>query len=259
MKAHRRRTRRADPLASAQAVAALLDSLRAALPDLIPHSHKQLSSLLNSVRGLYLRPEAAPGRGRLPRYSREQLLRVDGCLRELLGRETRLSVRSFVGQYVPILEFPEEVREALGRGEINLFEAHQVARLRAKRLGCAEREARALRRRVLEAHVSGRGSGTQLRARVKEVLGERSEPDATQTEVAAVLKADEMLEADPLDAGHLFFEELRMVGRALREVGAGEVTEEEMAELMPAVDQTTLTLQRIERRRERERARKLST
>lgn len=253
MKVTRRRTRRPDPLASAAAIEAVLASLRTSLPDLIPRSHKNLSSLLNSVRGLYMRQPTETNRGRPARYTREQLLRVDSQLREILSRETRLSVRSFVGQYLPILDFPRDVREALERGEVNLFEAHQLARLTAKKLGGTDSEARSLRQKMLEAHLLAQGSGTVLRARVKEVLGELRELDATETEVMAVSKADELLEADPLDASHLFFEELRMISRALREIDPEEVTDEDLTEIMPAVDQITLTLQKIARRKERER------
>jgi hypothetical protein len=258
LKTTRRRARRTDPLASAAAVEAVLSSLRASLPDLIPRSHKDLSSLLNSVRGLYTRRPTDTKRGRPARYSREELLRVDSHIRGLLARETRISVRSFVGQYLPILDFPRDVREALERGEVNLFEAHQLARLSAKKLGGTDGEARSLRERLLEAHLLAQGSGTGLRARVKEVLGEAREPDPTETEVVAVGKADGLLEADPLDASHLFFEELRMISRALREVGPEEVTDEDLSEIMPAVDQITLTLQKIARRKGREQARKLT-
>jgi hypothetical protein len=201
-----------------------------------------------------MRRPTETNRGRPPRYTREQLLRVDSTLRDLLARETRLSVRSFVGQYLPILDFPKDVREALECGNVNLFEAHQLARLTAKRLGGTDGEARSLRKRLLEAHLLAQGSGTLLRARVKEVLGEMREPDATETEVMAVEKADELLEADPLDASHLFFEELRMISRALRGIGPEEVTDEDLADIMPAVDQITLTLQKIARRKEREQA-----
>jgi len=232
----------------------MLASLRTSLPDVIPRSRKNLSSLLNSVRGLYMRQPSESKRGRPARYTREQLLRVDSQLRELLARETRLSVRSFVGQYLPILEFPKDVREALERGDLNLFEAHQLARLTARKLGGTDGDARSLRKRLLEAHLLAQGSGTLLRARVKEVLGELREPDATETEVMAVGKADELLEANPLDASHLFFEELRMISRALREIGPEEVTDEDLADIMPAVDQITLTLQKIARRKEREQA-----
>jgi hypothetical protein len=258
LKATRRRTRRPDPLASAPAIEGLLDSLRDSLPDLVPRPHKQLSSLLNSVRGLYMRQPGASGRGRPPRYTREQLLRVDSKLRELLARETRLSVRSFVGQYLPVLDFPRDVRDALARHDVNLFEAHQLARLNAKKLGGTDAEARSLRRKLLEAHLLAQGSSSLLRARVKEALGEMREPDATETEVVAVGKADGLLEADPLDASHLFFEELRMISRALREIGPEEVTDDDLSEIMPAVDQITLTLQKIARRREREQARRFT-
>jgi hypothetical protein len=232
--------------------------LSASLPEIIPRSHKNLSSLLNSVRGLYVRQPTETKRGRPARYTREQLLSVDSALRDLLGRETSISVRSFVGQYLPILDFPRDVQEALGRGDVNLFEAHQLARLNARKLGVDEGEARSLRKSLLEAHLRAQGSGTLLRQRVKEALGELREPDPTETEVLAVGKADELLEADPLDASHLFFEELRMISRALREIGPAEVTDEDMSEIMPAVDQITLTLQKIARRKEREQTKKLT-
>jgi hypothetical protein len=220
----------------------------------IPRAYKNMVSLLNSVRGLYMRQPAETNRGRPARYTREQLLRVDSVLRDLLARETRISVRSFIGQYLPILEFPRDVREALERSDVNLFEAHQLARLTAKKLGGTDGEARSLRKKLLEAHLLAQGSGTRLRARVKEALGEAREPDPTETEVLAVGKADELLEADPLDASHLFFEELRMISRSLREIGPEEVTDEDLSEIMPAVDQITLTLQKIARRKEREQA-----
>jgi hypothetical protein len=184
-------------------------------------------------------------------------VRVDSHLRDLLARETSISVRSFVGQYLPILDFPADVREALERGDVNLFEAHQLARLNARKLGGTEREAHALRKRLLEAHLLAQGSGTLLRQRVKETLGELREPDPTGTEMMAVGKVDELLEADPLDASHLFFEELRMISRSLREIGPEEVTDEDLSEIMPAVDQITLTLQKIARRKERGRAKTL--
>jgi len=258
LKATRRRTRRPDPLASAHAVEAVLERLRSSLPEIIPRSQKNLASLLNSVRGLYMRQPAETKRGRPARYSREQLLRVDSALCDLLARETSISVRSFVGQYLPILDFPRDVREALERGDVNLFEAHQLARLTPRKLGGTDGEARTLRKRLLEAHLLAQGSGTLLRRRVKEALGELREPDPTETEILAVGKADELLEADPLDASHLFFEELRMISRALREIGPEEVTDDDLAEIMPAVDQITLTLQKIARRKEREQAKKLT-
>jgi hypothetical protein len=54
-------------------------------------------------------------RGRHARYSRDEFLRGDAILRNLLGRETRISARSFISQHLPILDFPRDVCEALER------------------------------------------------------------------------------------------------------------------------------------------------
>lgn len=207
--------------------------------------------MLQAVRGLYARPLTDSKRGRPGRFSREALLRVDSQLRSILARETSISVRSFVGQYLPILDFPRDVREPLERGEINLFEAHQLVRITAKRLGCTDGEAHVRRRRLLEAHLLKQEPSSRLRVRVQEALGEMREPNPAETEAVAVGKADELLDADPLDSSHLFFEELRRIGRALREMKPEELIDEDVDDLMPAVDQVSSALMQIERRRQR--------
>jgi hypothetical protein len=251
MRSTHRRSRRPDPLASASAVEGVLDQLATSLPDIIPRSQKNLVSMLQSVRNLTARPATDTRRGRPSKFSRQDLLKVDTHLRLLLGRETSISVRSFIGQYLPILEFPRDVREPLEKAEINLFEAHQLARLTARRMGLSESEARSHRRKLLEAHLRAQGSGARLRERVKEALGEMSEPSLVEIERVAVEKADELLEADPLDSTHLFFEELRRISRALREIEPEDLTEEDVDSVMPVLDQLSTVLYQIEKRKER--------
>jgi hypothetical protein len=253
MRSTRRRSRRPDPLASVSAVQGVLDQLAVSLPDIIPRSQKNLISMLQSIRNLSARPATDTKRGRPTKYPRESLLKVEAHLRMILGRETSISVRSFVGQYLSILEFPKDVREPLERGEINLFEAHQLVRLTTRRLGVTESEARSHRRKLLEAHLRAQGSGARLRERVKEALGELSEPSTVETEILAVEKADELLEADPLDSTHLFFEELRRIGRALREIEPEDVAEEDMDSVMPVLDQLSAVLYQIMERKKRQR------
>lgn len=253
MRSTRRRSRRFDPLGSAVAVKRVLDQLADSLPDIIPRSQKNLVSMLQSVRNLNARPATDTKRGRPSKFPRESLLKVDSGLRMLLLRETSISVRSFVGHYLPILGFPKDVLEPLERGEINLFEAHQLARLTAKRMGLTEVEARSHRRKLLEAHLRVQGSGAMLRERAKEALGELSEPSPLETEKVALEKADELLEADPLDSTHLFFEELRRIGRALREIEPEDLTEEDVDAVMPVLDQLSAVLYQIEERKKRQR------
>jgi hypothetical protein len=231
-------------------VQAVLDQLAASLPGIIPHSQKNLVGMLQSVRNLNARPATDTKRGRPSKFQREDLLKVDACLRMILRRETSISVRSFIGQYLSILDFPSDVREPLERGKINIFEAYQLARITAKRLQLTEAEARAHRRKHLEAHLKMQGSGAMLRERVKEALGELSEPSVFETEITAVEKADELLEADPLNSTHLFFEELRRIGRALREIEPEDLTEEDVDSVMPALDQLSTALYQIEKRKE---------
>ena len=64
-------------------------------------------------------------------------------------------------------------------------------------------------------------------------------------------KADGLMEADSLDSSHLFFEELRKIGRALREMRPEELTDEDVDEMIPAVDQVSVALLQFERRRQR--------
>ena len=260
MRVTRRRQRMTDSLARPEAVRAVCEELCSRMSGVIPNSQKNLIRFLYAVRHVERRPATDTKRGRPSRRRRDDLVNAANALRAILGRETqgRVSLNSFIGQYLPVLDFPPDVREPLGRGEINLFEAHQLVRLTAKRLGCAEGEARSNRRRLLETHLLKQESSARLRERVREALGELREPDPAETEAVAVFKADELLEADPLDASHLFFEELRMISRALREIGPEEVTDDDLSEIMPAVDQIALTLQKIARRKERTQQRRFT-
>lgn len=253
MRANRRRARKRDSLASGQAVEEVLERLRSSLPDNIPKSHKDLQRMLQAVRGLYARPTTDSKRGRPGRFPREILLQVDSQLRSILARETSISVRSFIGQYLPILDLPRDVREALERAEVNLFEAHQLARLTAQRLGSTDAQARARRQKLLEAHMLAQESGARLRERVKEMLGESVDTSASLTEFVAVEKADELLEINPLDSTHLFYEELRRIGRSIREIAPEDLTPDDLDKLMPVLDELGAVLYQIEKRKDRQK------
>ena len=257
MRATRRRQRTIDPLASPEAVRSICDSLRARLPDLIPTSEKQLMRFLYSVRHVERRPATDTLRGRPSRWPRERLTEAASVLRALLERETRgrVSVSSFIGQYLPLLRFPSDVTAALSSGDINLQEAAQLARLTAERLDCSPAAARARRAELLEQHLAVQGSQTRLRARVKELLGEAGEQAVSSETIASVVtKVDDMLEIDPGDARHLFWEEMKRLFFAMREVEQEDLDDEILEQFLSAVDGVSNVLYRLERRR-RERHR----
>jgi hypothetical protein len=253
MRATRRRQRTIDPLASPAAVRSICESLRARLPDLIPTSEKQLMRFLYAVRHVERRPATDTLRGRPSRWPRERLTEAAGVLRLLLERETRgrVSVSSFIGQYLPLLQFPSDVTGALSSGDINLQEAAQLARLTAERLGSSPVTARARRAELLRQHLAVQGSQTRLRARVKELLGETQEPEiSSESMVGVVARVDELLEVDPSDARHMFWEEMKRLFYAMRAIEPEDLDEETMNDFLAAMDGVSNVIFRIERRRQ---------
>jgi hypothetical protein len=173
-------------------------------------------------------------------------------LRSILERETsgRVSVNSFIGQYLPLLQFPSDVTGALNSSQINLQEAAQLARLTPERLDCSSRSARERRAELLAQHLAVQGSQTRLRARVKEILGETIDPDVFSEGMTNVItRVDELLEVDPTDTRHLFWEEMKRLFYAMREIEPADLDEETMSEFLQSMDQISNLLYRIQKKR----------
>ena len=252
MKATRRRRRRPDPLASPAAVRFVFERLRSALPDLIPRTEKELVRLLRAVRHAGRYPATETRRGRPGRWKREDLLRVAARLDEILARETGsgLSAASFIDHYARLPEFPPDVLAALESGGVNLFEAEQLARVTAERLGISTSQAKRTRSELLSSHLQTKASGERLRQRVNELL--RS-PDAQTGETIGGELAAEMEDLedfDPYDSTHLFWEQLKQLGFAFREIRREDVSDEEIEELLKASEPILAILNRIRRRKE---------
>lgn len=221
------------------------------MPDVIPSSEKKLIRFLYAVRHVERRPTTDTQRGRPPQWPREKLIETASHLRSLLERETRgrICVNSFIGQYLPLLLFPSDVTDALASGRINLQEAAQLARLTPERLNCSGHAARDRRADVLLSHLAVQGSQTRLRARVREMLGESIEPDISGGLASVVSVVDELLDADPSDARHMFWEEMKRLFFAMREIEPEDLEDETMEDFLKAVDQISNVLQRIEKKR----------
>jgi hypothetical protein len=212
--------------------------------------------MLEAVRNVERRPASDTRRGRPSRWPREHLLSVAQHLRAILARETsgRISLQSFIGQHLRVLRFPPDVQAALATGQLNLQEAAHLARLTAQRLGCAPSEARRRRSELLRTHLAVQGSQNTLRSRVKELLGEGPRVDINAGKMASVIeRVDELLEVDPSDARHMFWEEMKRLFFAMREIQLEDVDEQLLSDFMLAMDEVSKVLYRIElRRRKRE-------
>jgi len=221
------------------------------LPDLIPSKDKELVRLLRAARHAQRYPATDTKRGRPGKWNREELLRVAARLEDILARETssHISFASFVDHYLRLPDFPVNVLEVLERGDINLFEAEQLSRVTAVRLGVPPSQARRRRSELLSSHLQTKASGERLRRRVNELLraspAEAGEPGGgTDTE------PEDLEDFDPYDSTHLFWEQLKQLGFAFKEIRREDVTDDEIKELLKASEPILAILSRIQLRRE---------
>jgi hypothetical protein len=251
LRATRRRQRKADSLASHAAVRLITEKLRSALPDLIPSKDKELVRLLRAARHAQRYPATDTKRGRPGKWKREDLFRVVARLEDILDRETssHVSFASFVDHYLRLSDFPPDVIEALENGDINLFEAEQLARVTAVRVEVAPSQAKRTRSELLSSHLQTKASGERLRRRVNELL-RASSTEVGETSGELDTELEDLEDFDPYDSTHLFWEQLKQLGFAFREIRREDVTAEEIEELLKASEPILAILNRIQRRKE---------
>jgi hypothetical protein len=135
-------------------------------------------------------------------------------------------------------------------GEVNLFEAEQLAQVTADRLEVSQAEAKRKRAEILSAHIRSRSSGERLRRRVNELLlppkleGVPSAPSSNAIESGADLE-----DFDAYDSTHLLWEQIKQLGFAFRDITREEVTDEDLEQLIEACDPVMNILLRIQRRK----------
>lgn len=189
-------------------------------------------------------------RGRPSRWQREELLLVGSRLSSILERETssHIGLSSFIDHYLRLLGFPSDVLDALSSGDINLFEASQLARLTPERLGTNPSQARKTRSELLSTHLQARLSGERLRQRVAEILRVSSAEVGEPLENSSDLDLEDF---DPYDPTHLFWDQIKQLGFALRDIRREDVLDEEIDELLQASEPVMTILARIQKRKDR--------
>ena len=275
MRNTRRRKRITDPLASRAAIRGVLEGLRRRLGEWAPTAERELVGLVRAAERAERKPARLEGRGRPPRWDRVQLAATLRALRrELAGRRpSRVGARTFVDHYLSILAFPDDVAEALESGNVNLFEAEQLARLTATRLGVRTVAARRRRADVLAARLVASESGARLRTRIGDILAEVEDSEAAEhvntTSIAeAAAKLEKQLDAirrsqrrrerdvdlgprakiPAPDPAHLFYEHLTGIAFVLDAIRPTDLNPEDLNRVLDRADALLLTLQQIRRR-----------
>ena len=257
MRATRRRNRQIDPLASPEAVISIFAQLRLVLPEIIPRRDKDLIRMLRAARHIQRYSASDTKRGRPSHWKREDLLKLSTSLNGILERETsaHISLASFIDHYLRLLDFPADLLQALSSSEINLFEAAQLARVTAKRLRTNTNQARRTRTDLLSTHLQTKESGPRLRNRVNELLkASISEAQGGGEATEAEMNLEDF---DPYDPTHLFWDQIKQLGFALRNIRPEDVNDEEIDELLRVSEPVLTVLARIQRRKEKKTVMKL--
>lgn len=110
---------------------------------------------------------------------------------------------------------------------------------------------------MLSAHLQTKASGTQLRQRVNELL---KQPDAaTQADESHVEGFEDLEDFDPYEPTRLFWEQIKQLGFAFREIRREDVTDNEVEELLKVSEPIMAVLSRIQRRKEQRGVTKFGT
>lgn len=180
------------------------------------------------------------------------MLKVAAHLSDILDLETssHISLASFVDHYLRLLDFPSDVVEVLQEGGINLFEAEQLARVTVRRLGISTAQARRTRAELLTSHLQTKDSGDRLRLRINELLRASANEVGESCGSTGEADSEDLEDFDPYDSTHLFWEQLKQLGFAFREIRREDVTDDEIEELLKASEPILAILSKIQRRKE---------
>lgn len=206
--------------------------------------------MLRAVRHIQRYSATDTKRGRPSHWRREDLLKVAARLNDILERETssHISLASFVDHYLRLLEFPYDVLQSLSSGDINLFEASQLARISPEKFNNSPVQAKRVRGELLSTHLQTNESGPRLRLRVNELLrtssGEAAVSEISDSEL-------DLEDFDPYDPTHLFWDQIKQLGFALRDIRREDVLDEEVDELLKASEPVLTILARIQRCKEK--------
>lgn len=244
------RQRQNDNLASQASVQRTLAELKERCPALSAFNDRKLRKLLLAVRHLETYPATDTKRGRPANFDRDLLQDTSRHLKVILKHETgdRISVQTFVGHYLPILDWPEDVVVALDRCDLSRLEAAQVARVTADRLGIKEREAKRIRDEIIANHIRTHSSQTILRERIREALGEMT-VITSEKMTEAVERVDDLLKIDPEDRRHLFYEQMKDFFFALRDIQPDEIDDGMLDLLLVRADGLMEVIYSIQRKR----------
>lgn len=190
------------------------------LQELLAEVAEELGVDRNEVVSLLRAASTFARRGSCSRYPEELLKAAIATVQGLLERESRgrISLRTFVENNLRILSCPEDIKEMLEAGEVTLFEALQLKRLSLFPDGVK-------RRRTLLEECRQKGwIAHRLRAEVDALLNPTQAPQNLPDFVS---------------------EQCNQLLSLLASTDYSSMTDQEREELLAAIDNVVLRLQRL--------------
>lgn len=192
--------------------------------------------------------------GRKARFDDAFLQSSSNKIKSVLQNETggRISLLRFVSTYLPLLEYPKDIKAALNLYRINLEEARSLARINSKNLGTtAKKKPSDIRKELLNSHLKRKDTQSGLARKIVEKI--RLTPKAQAAAATALVlsleeKTDELLEFSEFDTEHLLWEEIKSFIYLAREIDTNLIDDFALHDILKNLDNLKLSLLKFRRR-----------
>lgn len=243
----RRHRRNLDPYQIQEKYYELLDKMKIAVyPKGV--SEVEFRKLLYAIQHAERRPLKESKFGRRARFDETFLFNSALKIKSILQNDTggRISLLRFITTYLPIPNYPHDIRKALNDYKINLEEARILSRINRASLGEAvRRKPSEIRKELVSSHLKRQGTQLELKHRVDERLNLTPKGQATNVAAnVALIDAgiDEMLELNEFDTEHLLWEEIKGLVYLMRDVDSALVDDETTGQVLKDLDSIKLRL-----------------
>lgn len=243
----RRYRRNPDPYQTGEKLVELFNLLKSAVyPKGAPD--EEFKKLLYAVQYAERFPARNSKTGRRARFDDAFLFNSALKLKRVLHAETggRISLLRFISTYLPVFDYPGDLRTALDKFRINLEEARILSRVNRKSMGFAvKRKPSEIRRELIDSHLKRQGTQNELRKRVGERLNltPKGQAETLSSQVAAIdVSVDAFLEFNEFDTEHLLWEEIKGLVYLMREVDSSLIGDDATEHLLKDIDAIKLKL-----------------
>lgn len=243
----RRHQRNLDPYQTSERLGELIDRMKF---EIYPTgvADEELKKLLYAVQYYERFPTKESKSGRRKKFDDAFLHNASLKIKAVLQSASngRISLMRFVSTYLPVFDYPSDLRAALDNHKINLEEARILNRINRENLGqSVKRKPSEIRKEMIKSHLKRGGTQAELKNRVAERLNIVPKKQAENVGVNIALidaAVDELLELNEFDTEHLLWEEIKSLVYLMRDVDSSAIDEDSTTQILDDLDAVKLKL-----------------